>query len=296
MGIVISVGSRRCTLFVDGSEADCIIPSDLARQQRSALAVGDRARAAPSEHGPWRLLDVLPRRTVLSRPDPFRPRVQRVIAANIDVVVHVVSVKSPPLRAGLIDRVLIAAQRGGVQPAICVNKIDLIDPAERPSVLEPLRPYEDLRVPVIVCSTRSGEGIGALRERIEGKTCAFVGHSGVGKSSILNALDARLSLPTGELHKRGTGRHTTTASTLHDLGDDTLVIDTPGIREFGLWDLTAEELRQSFPEFDDAAEWCRFNDCTHLHEPSCEVKRRVEKGEINRARYETYLRMAKELV
>jgi len=295
-GIVISVGSRRCRLFVDGNESDCLIPSEIARRQRSEIAVGDRVRAAPSDHGPWRLLNVLPRRSVLSRPDPSRPHLQRLIAANIDLVVHVVSIKSPPLRPGLIDRVLIAVQRGGARPAICVNKIDLIAPHERPSALEPLRSYSDLHVPVTVCSTRSGEGIDALRELIEGKTCAFVGHSGVGKSSILNALDARLSLATGALHKRGTGRHTTTASTLHDLGNDTLVIDTPGVRQFGLWDLSAEELRQSFPEFEEAAEWCRFNDCTHLHEPSCEVKRRVERGEIDRARYETYVRMAREAV
>lgn len=294
--MIILVGSKRCRLFADGNEVECVIPSELARHQRSKLAVGDRVRAERGEAGPWRLIEVLPRRTLLSRPDPFHPRVQRLIAANIDVVVHVVSVKSPPLRPGLIDRVLIAVQRGGAQPSVCVNKIDLIAPAERAAALEPLRTYQSLHVPVVVCSTRSGEGIPALRGLIEGKICAFVGHSGVGKSSILNALDARLNLATGDLHKHGTGRHTTSASTLHDLGGDTLVIDTPGIREFGLWDLTSEELRQSFPEFEEASELCRFNDCTHLHEPSCEVKRRVENGEIDRARYETYARLAKEVV
>jgi ribosome biogenesis GTPase / thiamine phosphate phosphatase len=293
-GIVIGVSSARCRLFIGGREVDCVVPSAIARRQRSALAVGDRITAEPVEANLWRLIEILPRRTVLSRPDPQNSRVERLIAANIDLAVNVVSIKSPPLRPRLIDRFLIAIARGGAQAAICVNKIDLA--GDRDAALEPLRTYEQLGVPLVPCSTKSGEGIGALRAIIEGKTCAFVGHSGVGKSSILNALDASLRLPTANVsEKHGTGRHTTTASTLLDLGDETYVIDTPGIREFGLWDITPEALREAFPEFGEAAEWCRFNDCTHTHEPDCEVKRRVERGEINPARYETYRRLTDEV-
>ena len=291
--IVIAVSSARCRLFFEGREVDCVIPSEIARRQRSALAVGDRVVAEPIDDALWRLVSILPRRTVLSRPDPLNPRVERLIAANIDLVINVVSIKSPPLRPRLIDRFLIAAQRGGAQPAVCVNKIDLVE--DRTAALQVLRTYQELQVPIIVCSTRSGEGLESLRALIEGKTCALVGHSGVGKSSILNALDARLDLATADVRKHGTGRHTTVASTLFDLGDDTYVIDTPGIREFGLWDITLESLRESFPEFQEAAEWCRFNDCSHLHEPDCEVKRRVESGQINRARFETYVRLAEDL-
>ena len=290
--IVIAVSSARCRLFFEGREIDCVVPSEIARRQRSALAVGDRVVAEPVDGALWRLVEILPRRTVLSRPDPLNPRVERLIAANIDLVIHVVSIKSPPLRPRLIDRFLIAIQRGGAQPAICVNKIDLAE--DRDAALQPLRVYEQLGVPVIICSTRTGEGIENLRGPIEGKTCTLVGHSGVGKSSILNALDSSLQLATADVKKRGTGRHTTTASTLFDLGNDTYVIDTPGIREFGLWDITPETLREAFPEFEEAREWCRFNDCSHLHEPDCEVKRRVERGEINPARYETYVRLSQE--
>lgn len=295
-GIVISVASARCRVFHEGSEIDCIIPPEIAALQKSALAVGDRVIVEPADGGNFRLAGIVPRRSVLARPDPLNPRLQRLIAANVDLVVNVVSVKSPPLRPRLIDRFLIATQRGGAQPVVCVNKIDLIDPADRSRELEPLADYEDLGVPVISCSVRTSEGIDALRALLQGKTCALVGHSGVGKSSILNALDERLQLATGDLHqKRGTGRHTTTASTLHDLGGGTFVIDTPGIREFGLWDLTPETLRESFPEFEEPAALCRFNDCTHLHEPSCEIKERVERGEMSRARYDTYVRLAEDL-
>lgn len=290
--MVIAVSSGRCRLFRDGVEIECIVPSEIARRQRSALAVGDRVIAEPVDRNLWRLVSILPRRTVLSRPDPLNPQVERLIAANIDVAVNVVSIKAPPLRPRLIDRFLIAIQRGGAQPAICVNKIDLAESREIPE----LQPYERLGIPIVVCSTRTGEGLDQLRSLIEGKTSTLVGHSGVGKSSILNALDARLQLATADVHKkRGTGRHTTSASTLFDLGNETYVIDTPGIREFGLWDITPESLREAFPEFQEAAEWCRFNDCTHSHEPDCEIKRRVERGEISPARYDAYVRLAEDV-
>ncbi len=292
--IVISVASGRCRVFRDGREIDCIVPPEIAVRQKSALAVGDRVEIA-EDSGVWKLKDILPRRSVLARPDPLHKHMQRLIAANIDVVVHVVSVKAPPLRPRLIDRFLIAIQRGGAQPVICVNKIDLLAPQQRDEELSRLATYRELGVPVIACSTKTGEGLDALRDALRGRTAALAGHSGVGKSSILNALDARLQLPTRDVLKRGTGRHTTSASTLFDLGDGTCVIDTPGIREFGLWDLDRQTLRDYFPEFEEAAQQCRFNDCSHVHEPQCEVKARVERGEINRARYDTYLRLYEDL-
>lgn len=124
---------------------------------------------------------------------------------------------------------------------------------------------------------------------------ALVGHSGVGKSSILNAIDQSLQLATNTLQRRGTGRHTTSASTLYDFGGGTYLIDTPGIREFGLWDLDRETLRDYFPEFTEPAESCRFTNCSHVHEPDCEVKDRVESGDLGEARYETYVRLWEDL-
>jgi ribosome biogenesis GTPase len=294
-GIVFSVSSGRCRVFLDGEELDCLVPPELAVRQKSALAVGDRVRVA-NESGLWKLQTVLPRRTVLARPDPLHQHMQRLVAANVDVVIHVVSLKAPVLRPRLIDRYLIAIQRGGAQPVICVNKVDLLDPAERERELPKLAPYLGLGVPVIGCSATTGEGIDALRVEVEGKMAALVGHSGVGKSSILNALDEKLQLLTNTLHrKRGTGRHTTTASTLYDFGGGTYLIDTPGIREFGLWDLDRDSLRDYFPEFDEPNESCRFTDCTHVHEPDCQVKALVESGELNAARYETYVRLWEDL-
>lgn len=292
--IVIYVGSARCRAVYEEQEIDVVVPSGIAMRQKSALAVGDRITVS-GEQGMWRLDSILPRHSVLARPDPLKQHMQRLIAANIDVVVHVVSVKAPPLRPRLIDRYLIAIQRGNAQPVVCVNKIDLLEPEDRDAELARLDVYRRLQVPVIGCSTRSGEGLDELRTHLEGKTTALVGHSGVGKSSILNAIDQRLQLAVNTLHRRGTGRHTTTASTLYDFGGGTYLIDTPGIREFGLWDLDRDALRDYFPEFDEPSESCRFTDCTHVHEPHCEVKERLERGEIDAARYETYLRLYEDI-
>jgi len=294
-GIVMSVTSGRCRVFRDGEELDCTVPPEIAVRQKSALAVGDRVVVA-EDGGGWRVRSVLPRRSVLARPDPLHQHMQRLIAANVDVVVHVVSVKAPPLRPRLIDRFLIAIQRGGARPVICVNKIDLLDAEERERELEKLAPYLELDVPIVGVSTRTGEGLPSLRDAVQGKMTALVGHSGVGKSSILNALDVSLELATNTLHRRGTGRHTTSASTLYDFGGGTYLIDTPGIREFGLWDLDRVALRDYFPEFDEPSELCRFTDCTHVHEPNCEVKERVERGELSLARYETYARLWNDLI
>ncbi|HVE70761.1 MAG TPA: ribosome small subunit-dependent GTPase A [Thermoanaerobaculia bacterium] len=293
--IVMSVASARCRVFRDGLELDAMVPPAMAAQQKSVLAVGDRVILS-DEGGLVRVQSVLPRQTVLARPDPLHAHRQRLIAANVDVVIHVVSLKAPVLRPRLIDRYLIAIQRGGAKPVLCVNKVDLLTPAELDRELEKLEPYLGLGVPIIGCSTKTGEGLERLRGEVEGKLAALVGHSGVGKSSILNALDESLQLATNTLHrKRATGRHTTSASTLYDFGDGTYLIDTPGIREFGLWDLDRDTLRDYFPELTEPSELCRFTDCTHVHEPHCEVKERVERGEINAARYETYARLWNDL-
>jgi ribosome biogenesis GTPase len=289
--IVMGVSSARCRVFRDGEEVDCVVPPEMAIRQKSALAVGDRVRIVEVGGAPT-LESVLPRRTVLARPDPLHAHRQRLIAANVDVVVHVVSLKAPALRPRLIDRFLIAIQRGGAQPVLCINKVDLLDPEEREAELMKLEPYLGLDVPIIGCSTVTGEGLEKLRGEVDGRMAALVGHSGVGKSSILNALDESLQLATNSLHrKRATGRHTTSASTLYDFGGGTYLIDTPGIREFGLWDLDRDTLRDYFPEFEAPAELCRFTNCTHVHEPNCEVKDRVESGDLNQARYETYSRL-----
>jgi ribosome biogenesis GTPase len=231
---------------------------------------------------------VAPRRTTLSRSDPANPNRERVIAANIDILVIVAAMTEPPFRASLVDRYLVAASRGGIQPILCVTKVDLCRDTAAADV------YRDAGVPVVHCSITDGTGIDELRGLLAGSLAVFAGHSGVGKSSLLNAVAQEDRARTGAVSKAsGKGRHTTTSSKLHELPNGARIIDTPGIREFGLGAVTADELRGAFPEI--AACGCRFRDCRHRDEPGCGVVAGVEGGEIARARYESYLRLASEL-
>ncbi len=292
-GRVIAVWSGACRVESNDRGFDCVLPSDLAREQRTAVAVGDEILFAAHGADCHRVRRVLPRRTTLSRPDPHNPRRERVIAANIDVAVHVASVVEPPLRPTLIDRYLIAIERGGAEAVVCVNKVDLLaDAAGRRRELERLESYQDLVTNILPVSAMTGEGLSDLRALLAGKTAVFVGHSGVGKSSLLNALSPGLDTATARLAgSRASGRHTTTRSNLYHLPGDIRIIDTPGIREFGLWQLTAEELRAYFPDFDRHAASCRFNDCSHSHEPDCGLREAVDAGKVARLRFDTYLRI-----
>lgn len=294
-GTVVSIGPRVCEVMVDGKLTNCLLSPDLAARQQTELAVGDVA-TLERRGGETIVNGVLPRRTKLSRPDAGNLNLERVIVANVDVVVVVVSVISPPLHPRLIDRYLIAIQRGGATPIIAVNKLDLhASEAELQEDLARLAPYQVLGVPVVLCSANTGRGREELLECLHGRVSAFVGHSGVGKSSLLNMVKPDLSLKTGEVSDGyGRGTHTTTRSTLWDLGSGTRVIDTPGIRSFGLWNLREDELPYFFPEFAVAGR-CKFGDCTHTHEPGCCVKVAVQTGAIAEDRYDTYLRIKETL-
>jgi ribosome biogenesis GTPase len=237
------------------------------------------------------IVSVKPRRTKLSRPDVQDANVEKLIVANVDSVLIVVSVVSPPLHPRLIDRYLIAIQNGGARPLICVNKIDLLEDLTELKVLEP---YRKIGIPVIQCSTRQSLGIDDLRNLVQGQNVVFVGHSGVGKSSLINAFAPELNLMTGGVSEGyGRGTHTTTVSSLHRLPNGTTLIDTPGIRSFGLWSVTQNEIERSFPEF--AALECKFNDCTHTKEPGCGVLAAVASGAVSGDRYSTFLRLRDEL-
>lgn len=311
-GRIVALWSGGCRVeTAAGEEVDCVLPSRLAQDQQATVAVGDRVSfaavttsdAADRVH---RLREVLPRRSRLSRPDPTNPHLERVIAANVDVVVVVASLVRPPLRPALVDRYLIAVERGGAAPVVALNKVDLASDAVRRRALATTRPYRELGIPVVAVSAATGEGLAELRRLLAGhggettadgeRLAAFVGHSGVGKSSLLNALEPAIGAATAAVDERlGKGRHTTTSSSLHRLGDGLRVIDTPGIRELGLWQMSLAELREYFPDLQQVAARCRFADCTHSHEPGCAVLAAVAAGEVDGRRLETYRRILESL-
>lgn len=296
-GVVVWAGRKVCRLREGdaGPVLEASLSGALARAQRSSLAVGDQVLWEGDEETP-RVLRVLPRRTCLARPDPNNPHLERAIVANLDLGVIVVAARSPPLRARLVDRYLVALQRGGVEPLLCLNKLDQIrSPDEGAAVEATLAPYEALGVPLVRCSAKTGEGLPLLRARVTGRTCAFLGHSGVGKSSLMNALFPELALATGGLDLEERGRHTTTASELHPLADDTRLIDTPGVRSLGLGRLEPSELRWYFPEFEALAPDCPYRDCTHDHEPDCAVIAAARERRLSSARLDSYHRLLRSL-
>ena len=291
-GLVVGLTQSRATVQCDGEELTAPLNSALAQKAKSAIAVGDMVRL---DGDPLQVMTVLPRRTRLSRPDPTSPHIERVLAANIDVVGLVTALTQPQMRPRMLERTLLAITHGGAMPIIVATKVDLLTPAERERELGRLQAYQALGIPVIACSSITGEGLPALRKALAGRTCVLVGHSGVGKSSLLNGLDAALALHTNALHRgSGQGRHTTTTSRLYHLEGDIRLIDTPGVRAFGVWKMTAEEIRAYFSEFFALADGCGYDNCSHTHEPRCAVKNAVEAGEISPARYAHYQRLLRD--
>ena len=257
------------------------------KQRTDLCVVGDRVRVERADEGLGTIEEVLPRRRVLSRQHPAQARREDVLVANLDQLFVVFAFGDPPLHPRMLDRFLIVAEHAGLDSVIIANKLDRESDEQR-ALFET---YGKLGYPVIYTCAHNGDGIGTLRERIDGHVSAFAGASGVGKSSLLNAIDADLALKVGATSDHTTkGRHTTRVATLHRVGDG-YVADTPGIRELGLWELPEGQLDRCFVEMRPFLGQCSFRDCRHRTEPDCSIKRAVEAGAISAERYESYRRL-----
>jgi ribosome biogenesis GTPase len=289
-GIVTTVQSVLCTVRVGDRTYQCqarrrLVDSDTGDSK--PLAVGDVVQITPIDEETAVIERVLPRRTRLSRRSPQDPRQEHIIAANVDQVLIVAAVRKPDISLGIIDRYIIAAEMSNIEPVICLNKADL---AEAPAEYEePKDLYESMDRQVLITSARTGRGLDALREVLEDKTTVFAGHSGVGKSTLLNALQPALDLKTGSVYE--SGRHTTTWATLLPLDFGGYVVDTPGIREFALHDLEPQEVQQFFPQIWELSSDCGLPGCTHTHEPDCAVIDALEEERLPLVRYDSYLRI-----
>lgn len=281
-GTVIRLDSASCIVQCEGRSWRCTLPGRWRLTNSRQIAVGDQADFSAEGEGDPVVQRVLPRHGgKLARRAAGGRDAEQVVAANVDQLVAVASAASPPLNRRLLDRLIVSAENGEMAATVCINKIDLADAAVEPV----LALYRSLGYGALATSALTGEGIEALRETLRGKTSVLAGASGVGKSALLMAVQPGLQLRVGEVSAAtGKGRHTTTAVSLLPLDFGGYVVDTPGIREFALWDLAREDLQHCFPELRALFGQCRFADCSHLTEPGCAV----EAGAIAPERYESY--------
>lgn len=295
----------RCTLR-DRLRKELVLTESKSRPQRvrsvrrlnvvEPVVAGDRVRFRPAPSSgtdvPGGVIeDVLPRTRELSRQAVTTGNVPvgQTIVANLDQVVLVFAAADPEPHPGLIDRFLVSCESRDLPAVLCINKLDLGISDE---LTHELCVYESLGYPVILTSVVTGEGLDELRAVIRGKTSAFVGPSGVGKSSLLNALQPGLGLRVGEISAAtGKGTHTTRYAQLLPLEGGGFVADTPGLRQLGLWAVSADELDRQFPEFRPHIGKCRFGNCAHVGEQACAIKAAVERGEIDKRRYESYVKL-----
>jgi ribosome biogenesis GTPase len=257
------------------------------------LAVGDHVtleRGARDDG--WGIAEILHRRSRLARKNPGRSQGERIIAANVDQVVVVFALRKPEPHPAMLDRFLVIAEANALAARVIVNKIDFADLEEARSLFGI---YETIGYPVHYTSTKTGEGIEALHDCLRGRTSVLTGPSGVGKSSLLNALYPGLALRVGEISQSvNKGRHTTVGAFLHPLPDGGYVADTPGLREIGLWGVPAKGLDDCFPEFRLLSQTCRFADCAHVAEPACSVRDALASGDIGANRYASYVKLLEE--
>lgn len=286
--ILLAYSGQWAWVQLDGQEVFCRVDERVVERHSAALASGDAVRVE-WEGGEPMLRGVAPRRTKLSRRLPDGR--EQVVAANIDTLLIVTAPLQPRFKPGVVDRYLIAADVGRVQPVICLNKVDLT--REEPKAVQS---YRELGVPVVRTSCETGEGLDELRGHLRGRLSVLAGQSGVGKSSLINALAPEMEIEVQAVSRfNEKGRHTTRRARLYELDGDIRIIDTPGVRQMAVHGVTPEEADLYFPEIADLATNCRFRNCRHMSEPDCAVLAAVEKGELPALRYKSYLRIRESL-
>ncbi|MEW6406323.1 MAG: ribosome small subunit-dependent GTPase A [Chloroflexota bacterium] len=321
LGVVFRKRLGHYTVRTNGQELDCVLSSLIHKQliyptadptsRRHAVqavreiehvdpvAIGDHVRFLDAGDGHGVIHEILPRRSKLSRPAPVPGQrvFEQIIVSNADQILPVISVANPAPKWGLLDRYLVAAEAAELPSLIVINKLDLA--ALNPDLDEDMEFYRRIGYPVLLVSAVTGEGIDELKQALHGRISVLVGKSGVGKTSLLNAIQPGLGLRVkavghGEL---GKGRHTTTHLEMFELDFGGALVDTPGIREFGLWDVTGDELAYLFPEMADHVGQCKFGlSCSHDMEPGCAIRKAVMAGDISPYRYKSYLRLRQELL
>ncbi|MDQ3696448.1 MAG: ribosome small subunit-dependent GTPase A [Gemmatimonadota bacterium] len=277
-----------------GATHDAALRGRLKKEEGIKLAVGDEVALERDEQsGAWTIAEILPRRSKLARRAPGGRYGERVVAANVDQIVVVFAVAEPEPHPRLLDRFLVIAAANDLPALVVINKADLADDA---AVRARFADYVRAGYALHVTSVSRRAGLEELHAALAGRVSVLTGPSGVGKSSLLNAIYPGLNLRVGEISRSVMkGRHTTVGADMHPLAGDTYVVDTPGLREVGMWALSPDELDRCFLELRPHLGLCRFGDCAHRGEPECAVRGAVATGQVSRTRYDSYLKLRAEL-
>lgn len=278
---------------LDVEDAQQVTHHCLVRANLPALVCGDKViwQSTGSELGV--ITSLVPRNSLLARPD-YHGNLKPV-ASNVDQIL-IVAAPQPGVDEDMINRYLVAAELTSIKPIIVINKTDLLTDAIRKTLSEQLAMYEQIGYQTIYTSTMERNGLNELINELADKTSIFVGQSGVGKSSLIKIFIPNADIRVGELSKStGLGKHTTSVTVLYHLDKGGDIIDSPGVREFGLGNVSKEQLAQGFVEFAPYLGACKFKDCKHLQEPDCAIKNAVDHGEINQQRYNSFQRLVKNL-
>ena len=279
-----------------GEEVEASLRGRLRREARTGdrVVIGDEVDVRRDSDGSVTIEGVHPRQTEVVRRGPGGRR-PKVVAANVHRLVVVMAVAHPEPRQPLVDRLLVVGEANRLQPVLVLNKVDLREMGDPVAVASLIQLYRELGYPVVSTSVQAGIGLDLMKEVLCHGISALVGPSGVGKSSLLNALQPGLGLRIGDLTQKGRrGRHTTVSGRLIPLDCGGLVADTPGFSDVGLWGVEPRELERCFPEFAPLRDGCRFRGCTHLHEPDCAVREALEEGEIDAGRFASYRALHRE--
>ncbi len=293
--LVVRSQSGFYTVQLEAHRLTCSLPGRFKQGRRlvkNPVVVGDHVVVRDLDGGEGVIEQILPRRNELARAAAGGTGLKHVLAANLDLVLLAMSLHEPPLNIARLDRYLLAAEQSEIPPLIVITKLDLGTLEEADPLVQL---YTRIGYPMILTSSKSGLGIEQLRQHLRGRISAIVGPSGIGKSSILNAIQPGLGLKFAAISSAtGKGMHTTTVAELLPLDGGGYLADTPGLRELAPWDLSAEELPLLFPEMRPYLDGCRFARCTHLHEPGCAVRQAVEVGAIDPGRYRSYVKIRTE--